>query len=193
MPSLFSAAEREWLRRPHISRVWFSRIELPSGTIYMHGGVGRVTLDGQEWRGITDPGGHQLVSIGTVEEPRFGQAAKLDIVISGIDVNFLRSIKDTARQIEGVPADALFCLFDQETAQPWPSGMKLVIPGKLSAPRLRWAAPGERIAAFSIEGPFQSQNYPFGGKWNPADQRRRFPGDKGLDFVGVKVQEIIKA
>ncbi|RYG99558.1 MAG: transcriptional regulator, partial [Alphaproteobacteria bacterium] len=34
---------------------------------------------------------------------------------------------------------------------------------------------------------------PFGGRWTSADQRRRYPGDKGLDYVGVKVTEIIKA
>jgi hypothetical protein len=193
MTLAFSSAERALLRRPHISRVWFAEIDLPSGISYMHGGAGRVTIGGHEWRGITDPGGRQLVSIGSVEEPRFGQAAKLDIVISGVDLSFMRSIKDTAREIEGRAANVYFCLFDQETAEPWPSGLKKVFPGKLSAPVMRWVGINERTVSFSIEGPFQSQNYPFGGKWNPADQRRRYPGDKGLDFVGVKVQEIIKA
>ena len=193
MPSLFSESDRAWLRRPHISRVWFAELDLPSGLARMHGGAGRIDVGGYEWRGITDPGGQQLVSIGMVEEPRFGQAAKIDIVISGVNIDFLRSVKNTAREIEGRRADVFFCLFDQETAEPWPTGLKKVFPGKLSAPLMRWSGKGERTVAFSIEGPFQSQNYPFGGKWNPADQRRRYPGDKGLDFVGVKVQELIRA
>ena len=44
----------------------------------------------------------------------------------------------------------------------------------------------------TLESIFSSQNYAFGGKWNGADQRRRYPGDKGLDFVGVKVTETLK-
>jgi hypothetical protein len=193
MASLFSEADRSFLRRPHISRVWFAELDLPSGLARLHSGAGRVTVGGYEWRGITDPGGQQLVSIGSVEEPRFGVAAKLDIVISGVNIPFLRSVKDTARELEGRSANVYWCAFDQETAEPWSSGMKKLWPGKLSSPIMRWAGSGVRTVSFAIEGPWQSQSYPFGGKWNPADQRRRYPGDKGLDFVGVKVQELIKA
>lgn len=193
MANLFSESDRAFLRRPHISRVWFAELDLPSGISRLHSGAGRVTVGGYEWRGITDPGGNQLVSVGSVEEPRFGAAAKLDIVISGVNIDLLRYIKDTARAIEGRSANVYWCAFDQETAESWSGGMKKLWPGKLSSPVIRWAGTGVRTIAFAIEGPWQSQDYPFGGKWNPADQRRRYAGDKGLDFVGVKVQELIKA
>lgn len=193
MANLFSAEAWEFLRRPHISRVWFVELDLPSGITRMHSGAGRVVVDGHEWRGITDPGGNQLVSVGAVEEPRFGVAAKLDIVISGVNVELLRYIKDTARAIEGRSATVSWGAFDQETAEPWSEGLKALWPGRLSSPVIRWAGTGVRTISFAIEGPWQSQSFPFGGKWNPADQRRRYPGDKGLDFVGVKVQELIKA
>lgn len=192
MANLFSSEDRAFLRRPHISRVWFAEIDLPSGVARLHSGSGRVFVGGHEWRGVTDPGGSQLVSIGAVEEPRFGQAAKVDVVLSGVNVAFLRSIKDMARSIEGRSANIYWCAFDQETAESWGGGMKKLFPGKLSSPVMRWVGIGTRTVSFAIEGPWHSQNFPFGGKWNPADQRRRYPGDKGLDFVGVKVQEIIK-
>ncbi|TWF53270.1 transcriptional regulator [Neorhizobium alkalisoli] len=193
MATLFSQADRAYLRRPHISRVWFALLDLPSGPARLHSGAGRVKIAGAEWRGITDPGGSQLVSIGAVEEPRFGVAAKIDIVIAGVNVDFLRSVKTVARELEGRRADVYWCAFDQETAQPWSGGMKKLWPGKLSSPVIRWAGTGIRTIAFSIEGPWQSQSYQFGGKWNPADQRRRYPGDKGLDFIGTKIQELIRA
>lgn len=193
MSNLFSEADRAFLRRPHIARAWFAEIFLPSTTIRMHSGSGRVTVGGYEWRGVTDPSGSQMVSLGAVEDPRFGQAAKVDIVLSGVNAAFLRSVKDAAREIEGRPANVYWCAFDQETGDAWAGGLKKLFPGKLSSPAMRWAGSGIRTVSFTIEGPWQSQNFQFGGKWNPADQRRRYPGDKGLDFVGVKVQEIIKA
>ncbi|WP_411033845.1 transcriptional regulator [Shinella sp. BYT-45] len=193
MATQFSEAELEFLRRPHIARAWFADIDLPSGRWRLHNGVGRKTVGGQEWRGVSDPGGGQLVSIGAVEDPRFGQAAKIDIVLAGVNVAFLRSVKDQGRQIEGRLADVYWCAFDQETQEVWPSGLKTMFPGFLSSPKISWSGIGSRTVLLTIESLWHSQNYPFGGKWTPADQRARFPGDKGLDYVGVKVQEIIRA
>lgn len=193
MTALFSEADREFLRRPHIARAWFAELQLPSGTWRLHNGVGRQTVGGLEWRGVSDPAGQQLVSLSAVSDPRFGQAAKVEIVLSGVNVDFIRSVKDQAREIEGAPADLYWCAFDQETQEVWPSGLKRLFPGYLSSPRRASSGIGVRTVSFTIETLWQSQNYPFGGRWTPSDQERRYPGDKGLNFVGVKVNEIIKA
>lgn len=193
MALMFSEADRAFLRRPHISRVWFAELDLPSGLARMHSGSGRVTIGGYEWRGVTDPFGYQMLGMSAVEDPRFGQAAKIDVTISGVNVDFLRSVKDTARDIEGRRADVYWCAFDQETAEPWAGGMKKLFPGYMSAPAISWTGIGMRSVRITIESLWQSQNYPFGGKWSPADLKRRYPGAKGLDYVGVKVQEIIKS
>jgi hypothetical protein len=191
--ALFSEADRAFLRRPHIARAWFMELHLPTGTWLVHNGVGRKTVGGKEWFGVSDPGGRQLVSVSAVEDPRFGQAAKVDVVLSGVNVDFLRSVKDTARQIEGSLADLYWCAFDQETQEVWTGGLKKLFPGYLSAPKRQSQGIGLRTVSFTVETMWQSQNYPFGGKWTPADQGRRYPGDKGLNFVGVKVTEVIKA
>ncbi|WP_368517487.1 transcriptional regulator [Rhizobium sp.] len=193
MPNLFSQADREFLRRPHIARAWFMDIDLPGGHWYVHNGAGRVTIGGIEWRGLSDPLGRQFISISAVEDPRFGQAAKLDVVLSGVNLEFLRQVKDNARLIEGRRVDVYWAAFDQETQEVWVGGLKKLFPGYLSAPSIHWAGRGVRIVPITIESLWQSQNFPFGGRWTPADQRRRYPGDKGLDYVGVTVQEIIKA
>lgn len=158
----------------------------------MHSGSGRVEIGGHEWRGVTDPFGQQMLAMSAVEDSRFGQAAKIDVSISGVNVEFLRSVKDTAREIEGRRADVFWCAFDQETVQPWSGGLKKLFPGYMSAPAISWVGVGQRLVKITIESLWQSQNYPFGGKWSPADLKRRFPGAKGLDYVGVKVQEVIK-
>lgn len=188
MPT-FSEADFERLSGPHVSRAWFAEIDLPSGVKRLHNGVGRVTIGGHEWLGVTDPTGGQLVSVASVEEPRFGQAPSVVIGIGGISVAFWREVKSTARQMEGRRCDVYWAAFDPETGE-IDITLKKLFPGKISAPSLQRAGIGIRNASFVIESLWQSQNYPFGGRWNAADQQRRYPGDLGGQFIGVKVQEV---
>lgn len=185
----FSAADLDRLSGPHVSRAWFSEIDLPSGIKRLHNGVGRVTVGGYEWLGVTDPLGGQLVRVDAVEDPRFGQAPSVVITLGGISVEFWREVKSTARQMEGRRCDMYWASFDPETGDV-DITLKKLFPGKISAPTLHRAGIGIRNASFTIESLWQSQNYPFGGRWNSADQERRFPGDLGGQFIGVKVQEI---
>lgn len=186
---IFSEADFERLSGPHVSRAWFAEIDLPSGIKRLHNGVGRVTAGGHEWLGVTDPLGGQLVRIDAVEDPRFGQAASVAITLGGISVEFWREVKSTAREMEGRRCDLFWASFDPETGE-IDVTLKKLFPGKISAPSLQRAGIGIRNAGFVVESLWQSQNYPFGGRWNAADQERRYPGDKGGQFIGVKVQEV---
>lgn len=184
----FTDADREFLRRPHIARAWFGYFDLPSGVAWLHNGVGTVTIGGQDYRGVTDPVGGQLVHISDIEDPRFGQAAKVDIIIGGVDVAFFRSVKADARALEGRRARLMWGMFDPETGEM--RMLKTMLPGRMSAPTLHRRGVSERYIGLTIESFWSAQNYPFGGRWTYADQMRRFPGDKGLQFVGQKVHEI---
>ncbi|MEP9374992.1 transcriptional regulator [Mesorhizobium sp. KR1-2] len=186
---IFSEADLDWLARPHIARAWFLALDLPSGLHRLHSGTGRVTVGGHEWRGVTDPISGQLVSLSNVEEPRFGRAVALNITLSGANREFFKSVHATRRQIEGRRADLYFVVFDGETGTVWPRGLAQLFPGKITSPVLQWSGIGARTVSVTLESLWSSQNFPFGGKWNGADQRGRFPGDKGFDFVGVKVSE----
>lgn len=186
---IFSEADLGELSGPHVARLWFAEIDLPSGIRRHHKGVGRITVGGHEWLGITDPIGAQLVDVDAVEDPRFGQAAAVNITIGGITAEFWKEIKSTARQMEGRRCDIFWAAFDPETGENQ-IALKKLFPGKITAPQLHRAGIGVRAATFTIESLWQSQNYPFGGRWNASDQERRYPGDKGGQFIGVKVQEV---
>jgi len=186
---IYSEADMERLSGPHVARAWFAEIDLPSGLVRAHNGVGRFAIGGHEWRGVTDPAGGQLVSISAVEDPRFGQAASVTIILGPISAAAWKDIKQTARQIEGRRCDLYWAAIDPETGEIDVS-LKKKFPGKISAPALHRAGVGTRYASFTIESIWQSQNYSFGGKWNPSDQERRYPGDKGGQFIGVKVVEV---
>lgn len=186
--AIFSEADLDRLAGPHVARAWFLEMDLPAGLTRLHSGTGRKTVGGFEWRGVTDPIGGQLVSLSNIEEPRFGQAVAVNVTLSGANATFFKSVHTDARAIEGRRADLYWAAFDGETGEVL-IGLKKLFPGKITSPSLQWQGIGIRTVSITIESIWSSQNYAVGGKWNGADQRRRYPGDKGLDFVGVKVSE----
>lgn len=187
--SIFSEADFYRLSAPHVARAWFAEIDLPSGIKRLHNGVGDMSVGGHLWTGITDPIGGQLVNVSQIEEPRFGQAPSVTILIGGITLDFWREVKQTAREMEGRRCDMYWAEFDAETGEIG-IALKKLFPGRITSPSLHKAGPAIRSASFTVESMWQSQNYPFGGRWNASDQQRRYPGDLGGQFIGVKVQEV---
>lgn len=185
--ALFSSDAMAKLGGPHVSRCWFGEFDLPSGLARLHTGVGRIMLNGVEWRGITDPLAGVMVGVGAVEDPRFGSASAVTIMLSGVNAEFWKSVKRDAREIEGRSAKLFWASFDPETGEA--VLFKRMFPGKMSSPALMRQGAGTRLMTLTVEGFWEAQNYPFGGRWNYSDQMRRFPGDKGGQYIGQKVSE----
>lgn len=177
------------LARPHISRAWFAALDLVQGISYLHSGTGRVTIDGVEWRGVSDPLSGRLVGISQVEEPAFGQASAVTLTLSGANREFIQSVHATAREIEGRQADIYWAAFDGES-QTIILGLKKLFPrGRMTSPAIHWTGINQRTVSVTIENIFASQNFPPGGRWNHAGQLQRYPGDLGLEYVGVDISE----
>lgn len=181
------------LRAPHVGRVFCMELEFPDETKRLHNGYGNVDLsfDGTEytWRGMSDPTGGTMVSISEIEDPRFGSAPTIDTALTGVDAAYLKSIKDISRDIEGLRANVYFSVVDPEE----PNDDGLIVPliplfplGRITAPALKRSAT-ENVVLLTIESFFQSQNYPFGGKWSDAGHRKRYPDDAGLSEMGTEV------
>lgn len=190
MPA-FSQADMDRLAGPHVMRAWFLVVDLPAGMTYLHNGAGRKTIAGQEYRGVTDPAGGQLVGIESVEDPRFGQAAAVSIALSGANKAFLQSVHSTAAAIEGRAATLYWATFDGETEEII-GGLVKMFPGFMTSPKISWQGIGMRAVTIVLVSEWEGQNFPFGGRWTESDQQRRYPGDRGLQYVGVEVQEIWK-
>lgn len=189
MPGPFTPADLAALTRPHVARLWLARLDLPTGEWRVHSGAGPLTLGGFAWRGVNDPAGGVLVSLGQVEEPRFGSAVAITLTLSGANRAFLQSVHATARQIEGRPADVYWAAFDQETQQPITGLKTLFGRGRMTSPSIHWQGMGVRTVSITVESIWSAKNFAPGGLWNDAGQQRRFPGDKGLAFVNQKVSE----
>lgn len=190
MTAIVSDADADKLTGPHVARCWFGEFDFPNGVKYLHSGTGSFRVGGHDYSGVSDPLSGRLVSIGQVEEPQFGQAAAVQILLSGVSREFVKSVHATARQLEGRDASISWAAFDGETQELITSLIPLFPRGKMSAPSIHWHGIGRRYVSLTIENVWAAQNFPPGGRWSPADQHRRFANDKGLDFVGVKISEL---
>lgn len=190
MTTLFSNNDREHLRGRNIGQEIFVEIDHPTlGWLYYHGGVGRVTIDGKEYRGVTNPSGTQVVSVGTIEDRRFGTAVAVNVAISGANAAFMSEMKSIARTLEGRAANVYFGLFKFGTHDIllW----KNVLPGLMTAPSLIWEGAGTRTILLTIESEDQARNFSTGDRWSPAGIRKKWgPDIKGFDFMGVDVKEL---
>ncbi len=188
--TLFSDTDLARLTAPHICRAWFVWLDLPAGAAWLHSGTGRVTVDDIEWLGVTDPTGGRLLALSQVVEPRFGQAAAVTLTLTGVSAEFLAEFWSGRSAIEGRSARIWWAAIDQETQEIVIPRKLLFARGRMTSPKISTRGVSGRTASLTIESLWSTRNFPPGGRWNPADQRRRYPGDKGLDFVGVDIVEI---
>lgn len=192
MAGLFSPADLAALRAPHVARAWFAAFDLPAGMLRLHSGIGSVPLAGHDWIGVDDPTGGVLLAVSQVQEPRLGSAQAVTFTLSGSSLAFLREVRAARRQVEGRPAHVWWQMFDQETQTPIGPMVKLFPMGRMTSPAFAIDGIGGRQMTITVESVWSGQNFAPGGRWNPAGQRRRVPGDKGLDYVGVDVKEVLK-
>lgn len=190
--SYFSQQDFVALSALYVQPAWFAHVDFPSGARRLHTGMGPVEIGGHEWEGISDPFGGQLVGLGAVEESYFGQAPAIDVVMSGANREFLKSIWDDRHAIEGCVCDLYFATFDAETGEPVVM-FRRMMQGRLTAPRVVINGPVVRAISLKIVGEFEGLNFPsMGSMWSPTGQRQRYPGDKGLDYINADVVEVYK-
>lgn len=192
MPALFTPADRANISALNVVDAQFVRLDLPSGELRLHSGAGDLTFDGEEWRGISDPVTGLIGIAQVVREPQIGQASAASLVLSGAGLDFMKSMRNTAREIEGRRCDIYYGVVDGETLQQIGSLMPILVGGYMSAPSLLAEGISVRTVAVTIESIYSSKNFALGATWNGPGQRRRFAGDYGLDFIGVKIEEQIK-
>lgn len=181
------------LGRPHVQRAWFCEAELPMGIRRLHTGMGPLEIGGHEWQGVSDPFGGQIVGIGSIEEPAFGQASAVDVVMSGANREFLRQMWADRHEIEGARADLFVAMFDAVSGDVVVP-MKRWFPGRFTGLKVNIIGANVRTISMKIVSPDEGLNFPeTRTMWSPAGQRARYPGDEGLDLISADIIEEYKA
>lgn len=189
---MFTEQDFEALSALYVQMAWFAHVDLPSGERRLHTGMGPIEIGGHEWEGISDPFGGQLVSLGAVEEVYFGQAPAVDVVMSGANRAFLKSIWDDRHAIEGCACDLYFATFDAESGEQIVLFRKMMT-GRLTGLRVLLSGPVVRAISLKIASRFEGLNFPaIGAMWSPVGQRQRHAGDLGLDYINADIVEVYK-
>lgn len=177
------------LSRPHVAQNWLAEIQYPTGWRYYHDGYGSIETGGKTWEGVNDPAGSQIVAIGAMRMPKFGQAPYVDIVIAAATTEFFRAYWVDRGSFEGAACNMYYRVVDQETGAEL-LAPRLMFPGKLTAGRMKRAGQHYRTLGFKVVAVTEGLNFPATlGDWSPAGQRARYPGDEGLDFIKSDIVE----
>lgn len=181
---LFTAAQVAALSRPHVVCTLIAALHLYDGVLRVHPGYGTLTVDGNDYLGVTDPGRSRLVGLSEIEEPRVGVASAVEITLSGVDTTFLQAIRADYLRLEGRACDLQFALFDASTSALIGSPVPLMLGGTMTAPRIKFERPGVREFRFTVESLWSARNFTPAGRISDADQKRRSAGDKACRHVG---------
>lgn len=183
----------EALSAPHVVFTILADLQFASGRMRLHPGGGTLVVDGEEWFGVTDPGGLRAVSISSVPLDGYTLAARVDIVMTGVDLEFLKGVRrvvtENHREVEGRRADLYLVFFDPGTQTPIGGAYPFFIDGRMSAPGFTAEGAGMRKVRLSIEGVGSAKNFAPGGRQTSASQRHDYPGqvDEIYEYVGGKL------
>ena len=147
-------------------------------------GFGDLNVAGQLWRGLGD-----LISISEIEtsyqvsaqQVSFEVAATQEMLALALDAK--NRVRDRAVTVYL----QLFAMEDVEVAgSDILSGQPIGSPIALfngTMQRMPWSAdgPDQRKITIEAEGLFFRRNAPPRGRWTDADQKARYPGDRGLE------------
>lgn len=152
-------------------------------------GAGKITSGGYEWHGLG-----ALGSISGLEQAVNGEAPETTFVLSGINSEILTLARQEWReealnrlakvylQFHNDEDDRPRELFDEPYA---------IWAGRMQTPRFELQGPTKRRITVSAESLFSLRSRPAFSQYTDTDQKLRFSGDRGFEFVPGLVNKIV--
>jgi hypothetical protein len=152
-------------------------------------GAGKITTAGEEWLGLG-----QLGSISGLEQAVNGEAPETTFVLTGINPEIMTLAReewvDESRdrlvkvylQFHNAEDDRPLELFDEPYA---------IWAGRMQTPRFELQGASTRRITVSAESLFSLRSRPAFSQYTDTDQKARFPGDRGFEFVPGLVNKIV--
>ena len=191
--SLFPETIAAALAGSKVQCAFLVRFDFTSETMRLWNGNGRLkTNDGMFWDGIG-----QLGSMSGIEQAVNGEAPEMSFMLSGIDAEIMRLARDDFEaEVKGRMVYVLIQFFgvddpdDPDNQRPLDNPYP-VCSGRCLTPSFSLSAEGERSVTISAESLFSLRSRPAWAMYTDSDQQRRFPGDKGFEFVGSLVNKVV--
>jgi len=164
----------EMLELPVVRSAWLMKAEFLSETMWAWDGRGNLTVGGQVYQGMGE-----VISIDGVESIPGTSAHPLTITMSGIDPTLIGYAQDMD-EYKNRPFTLWQCLFDDELQPVEP----LLFRGDGLMDLLSISMPdqSQRTITMTVESIWADRGQAAHATYSEADQRSRFPGDRGMDF-----------
>lgn len=158
--------------------VWFIKLEFDSGTVYFS------TYDGPlTWGGNTYIGAGKIGGIGSIDEDTELARSTLTMTLYGLPSDIIAIVH--GEYFQGRPATTYIGYLNQSTRQ------LVADPSIIHRGRMDTASVDEGdtcSVTLTVESRFAAWDKAKTQRYNDADQKARFPGDRGLEFVEQAVQ-----
>lgn len=184
MSSLYADAIAAQLAGRTVHMAWLAFFDFADYPTRLWPGFGNIVSGGFTWKGYGD-----LVSIQDVQIPQGMVAAKTTFLLSGVSPDIIREARDAEKLVKGRRA----ILYRQHFNEDW-TPLDNPIPVNLMVmDQLTFAADGpeKRSITLSCETPFVTRKRPRYSYLTDTDQKARFPGDRGLEFVPELVSKSV--
>lgn len=156
----------------------FAELDLPSGTLYVHDGIGTFTWGGHDWLGVG-----QFGSVNNVQETLDSIALPVDVTLSGVETQFITDAMET--QYHGRDATLYVGLVDPEdnvlldTPQAVWDGYMDVMTIEVS----------QGSASITLRLENRLRRNPASARYTQEDQQLRYPTDTFLEYLHTTNQQ----
>ncbi len=185
---LLPQAVRAKLEGREIGVATLVEMSFRSGVALVWTGRGDLQAAGATWKGVGD-----LVRISDVTPIVDLSAAQLTLTLSGDMPEMLRIIELSASGMEEVEGRyiRLWMQFFDVSGGAFARLDEPVIAFVGTMRNIRWVLEGAGMfhASLISESPFVGRRQAANGLLTDAEQKRRFPGDKGLEFVSTVAEQ----
>lgn len=161
--------------------VFFDFVDAPT---YLWMGSGKLLTGGHMWTGAG-----KLLSLSEQEQSLKGEAPSLTITLSGVDADIVSKSVNSVDLVR----DREVKIYDQYFAvtSGWAplDGPTLVASAIMKNIGFKRQGPTNRSISVACEGPFYRRGIHKYSFYTDRDQQRRFPGDRGLEFIPTLVDK----
>lgn len=157
--------------------------------MYIWTGAGSIDTGGQTWKGLGNFG-----SITGLEQAINGEAPETTFTLSGIDSTIVSVARDEFEseakdrlakvllQFHNYEDDRPLELFDEPYA---------IWAGRIQTARFELQGPTKRTISVAAESLFSLRSRPNFSQYTDSDQRSRFSGDRGFEFVTSLTNKVV--
>jgi hypothetical protein len=157
--------------------------------MYIWTGAGSIDTGGHTWKGLGNFG-----SITGLEQAINGEAPETTFTLSGIDSTIVSVARDEFEseakdrlakvllQFHNYEDDRPLELFDEPYA---------IWAGRIQTARFELQGPAKRTISVAAESLFSLRSRPNFSQYTDSDQRSRFSGDRGFEFVTSLTNKVV--